>query len=118
MRRSRRIGPKPRSRGHRSARPRRPTARTEEDYHDNHSQPADQRDHAPCSPPDERPSHVFALANEVRSLRGELDHTSGGRAAKTLAKTDGIRVTLVLLTRGAILNPESTAGGASLHVLE
>jgi quercetin dioxygenase-like cupin family protein len=62
--------------------------------------------------------HVFELADEVRSLRGELEHTSGGRTAKTLAKTDGIRVTLVLLTIGATLNPESTAGGASLHVLE
>lgn len=62
--------------------------------------------------------HVFELTDEVRSLRGELDHTSGGRAAKTLAKTDGLRVTLVLLTSGATLNPESTAGGASLQVLE
>lgn len=62
--------------------------------------------------------HVFELANEVRRLRSELDHTSGGRAAKTLAKTDGVRVTLVLLTSGTALNPESTAGGASLHVLE
>jgi quercetin dioxygenase-like cupin family protein len=61
---------------------------------------------------------VFNLTGEVRSLRGELDHTSGGRAAKTLAKTDGVRVTLVLLSSGATLNPESTAGGASLHVLE
>lgn len=62
--------------------------------------------------------HVFDLADEVRSLGRELAHTSGGRAAKTLAKTDGLRVTLVLLSRGATLNPESTAGGASLHVLE
>jgi quercetin dioxygenase-like cupin family protein len=62
--------------------------------------------------------HVFKLSDEVRTLRGELDHTSGGRAAKTLAKTDGLRVTLVLLTSGATLNPESTAGGARLHVLE
>jgi quercetin dioxygenase-like cupin family protein len=62
--------------------------------------------------------HVFELTGEVRSLRGELDHTSGGRAAKTLAKTDGLRVTVVLLTSGATLNPESTAGGASMHVLE
>jgi len=62
--------------------------------------------------------HVFALADEVRTLRSELEHTSGGRAAKTLAKTDGLRVTLVLLRSGATLNPESTAGGASLHVIE
>lgn len=60
--------------------------------------------------------HVFALTDEV--LRGEMEHTSGGRAAKALAKTDGMRVTLVLLRSGATLNPESTAGGASLHVLE
>ena len=33
--------------------------------------------------------HVFALSDELRSLQGELEHTSGGRAAKTLAKTDG-----------------------------
>ena len=62
--------------------------------------------------------HVFTLADEVRTLRGELEHTSGGRAAKTLAKTDGVRVTLVLLSGGTTLTPESTAGGASLHVLE
>ena len=61
---------------------------------------------------------VFELANELLSLRAELEHTSGGRAAKTLAKTDGLRVTLVLLKMGATLNPESTAGGASLHVLD
>jgi quercetin dioxygenase-like cupin family protein len=62
--------------------------------------------------------HVFKLTGEVQSLRGELHRTSGGRAAKTLAKTDGLRVTLVLLTSGTTLNPESTAGGASLHVVE
>jgi quercetin dioxygenase-like cupin family protein len=61
---------------------------------------------------------VFDVTDEVRNLRAELHRTSGGRAAKTLAKTDGLRVTLVLLAGGAILNPESTAGGASLHVLE
>lgn len=62
--------------------------------------------------------HVFALGDEIRSLRGELHRTSGGRAAKTLAKTDGVRVTLVLMSQQAILNPESTAGGATIQVLE
>jgi quercetin dioxygenase-like cupin family protein len=61
---------------------------------------------------------VFQLAAEVAALRADLRHTSGGRAAKTLAKTDGLRVTLVLLASGAVLNPESTAGGVSLHVIE
>jgi quercetin dioxygenase-like cupin family protein len=61
--------------------------------------------------------HVFHVTDEVRSLQTDLHHTSGGRAAKTLAKTDGLRVTLVFLEMGATLNPESTAGGASLQVV-
>jgi quercetin dioxygenase-like cupin family protein len=62
--------------------------------------------------------HVFQVTDEVRSLRADLRQTSGGRAAKTLAKTDGLRVTLVLLEGGATLKPESTAGGASLQVVQ
>jgi hypothetical protein len=62
--------------------------------------------------------HVFALADEVRNLRGELQRTSGGRVAKTLAKTDAVRVTLVLLSRDATLKPESTLGGATIQLLE
>lgn len=61
---------------------------------------------------------VFELADELRDLRRDLEFTSGDRAAKTLAKTDGLRVTLVLLKGGASLHPESAAGGATLHVLE
>jgi quercetin dioxygenase-like cupin family protein len=61
---------------------------------------------------------VFALNDELQNLRGELHRTSGGRAAKTLAKTDGVRVTLVLLSQAATLNPESTAGGATIQVLQ
>ena len=60
---------------------------------------------------------VFHMAEEVGSLRDDLEHTSGGRAAKTLAKTEGLRVTLVLIKKGFELNPEATAGGASLEVL-
>src|SRR5690242_18426879 len=61
---------------------------------------------------------VFQLADEVRKLRQDLEHTSGGRAAKTLAKTEGLRVTLVLIQKDFGLNPEATAGGASLQVVE
>jgi quercetin dioxygenase-like cupin family protein len=60
---------------------------------------------------------VFRTADEVDSLREDLEHTSGGRAAKTLAKTEGLRVTLVLIKEGFELNPEATAGGATLEVL-
>jgi hypothetical protein len=42
---------------------------------------------------------VFRLGEGIDSLRHDLEHTSGGRAAKTLAKTEGLRVTLVLIKR-------------------
>jgi quercetin dioxygenase-like cupin family protein len=60
---------------------------------------------------------VFHLAEEVNSLREDLEHTSAGRAAKTLAKSEGLRVTLVLIKQGFELNPEASAGGASLQLL-
>jgi quercetin dioxygenase-like cupin family protein len=64
------------------------------------------------------PGTVFELADERRDLRRDLEFTSADRAAKTLAKTDGLRVTLVLLKRGATLHPEAAAGGATLHIVE
>lgn len=60
---------------------------------------------------------VFHMANEVQSLRRDLEHTSGGRAAKTLAKTEGLRVTLVLIKKDFALQPEAAAGGASIEVI-
>jgi quercetin dioxygenase-like cupin family protein len=61
---------------------------------------------------------VFQVAVEVQSLRHDLEFTSGGRAAKTLVKTAGLRLTLVLIKQGFGLNPEATAGGASIEVIE
>ena len=61
---------------------------------------------------------LFHLEDEVRDLRSELGRTSGGRAAKTLAKADGLRVTLILLRGGVTVDPQAAAGGASLQVLE
>lgn len=61
---------------------------------------------------------VFQLATEIRSLQRDLEHTSGDRAARTFVKAEGLRVTLVLLKADATLNPEATAGGASVQVLE
>jgi quercetin dioxygenase-like cupin family protein len=60
---------------------------------------------------------VFHLGEEVTSLRQDLEHTSGGRAARTLAKTEGLRVTLVLIKKDVEMNPEAIAGGASIEVL-
>jgi quercetin dioxygenase-like cupin family protein len=61
---------------------------------------------------------LFHLEDEVRDLRSELGRTSGGRAAKTLAKAGGLRVTLILLRGGVTVDPQAAAGGASLQVLE
>ena len=61
--------------------------------------------------------HVFRVSEELRGLQRDLEHTSGGRAAKTLAKTEGLRVTLVLIKKDFGMNPEAAAGGASLEVV-
>ncbi|MDP9222928.1 MAG: hypothetical protein M3069_30950 [Chloroflexota bacterium] len=72
-----------------------------------------------------RPSHVlsgdglvFRLADEIDALRRDLSRSSGQRSAKTLAKTRGLRLTLVVLEANATMAPEASAGGASLQVLE
>jgi quercetin dioxygenase-like cupin family protein len=60
---------------------------------------------------------VFRLGEEIDSLRQDLEHTSGGRAARTLAKTEGLRVTLILIKKDVEVNPEASAGGASISVV-
>lgn len=61
---------------------------------------------------------VFDIHGEVRILHDDLEFTSAGRAARTLAKTAGLRVTLVLIKKEFVMKPEAAAGGASIHVLE
>jgi quercetin dioxygenase-like cupin family protein len=61
---------------------------------------------------------LFNLGDEVQGLRGDLSRATGGRAAKTLAKSDRLRVTLVFLRGGVTLEPQASAGGCSLQVLE
>ena len=74
---------------------------------------------------DRRPGHilsgdglVFRLADEARDLDSDLSRASGGRSAKTLAKADGLRVTLVVLDSGMTLEPEAAAGGATIQLLQ
>jgi quercetin dioxygenase-like cupin family protein len=74
---------------------------------------------------DRRPSHalsgdglVFCLADEIDALRQDLSRASGQRSAKTLSKTRGLRLTLVVLEANAAMAPEAIVGGASLQVLE
>ncbi len=61
---------------------------------------------------------VFRVADEVGNLWQDLGRSSGGRSGKTLAKSAGLRVTLVALESGVTLDPEAAAGGASVQVLE
>ena len=72
-----------------------------------------------------RPSHalsgdglVFRLADEIDALRQDLSRSSGQRSAKTVAKTRGLRLTLVVLEANATMAPEAIVGGASLQVLD
>jgi quercetin dioxygenase-like cupin family protein len=59
----------------------------------------------------------FALDREVRELAAQLGQASGGRVAKTLAKTGTLRVTLVHLAAGTTVDPEASTGEASVQVL-
>jgi quercetin dioxygenase-like cupin family protein len=60
---------------------------------------------------------TFRLSTEIDGLKHDLLHTSGNRAAKTLAKAHNLRVTLITLGAGATLDPHAIAGGAALHLL-
>jgi hypothetical protein len=59
----------------------------------------------------------YVLDQEQRELDADIGRTSGGRTAKTLAKSDTLRVTLVHLRAGTTVHPSATAGAASLQVL-
>jgi quercetin dioxygenase-like cupin family protein len=61
---------------------------------------------------------IYRLPVEIQSLKADLEHTSGGRAAKTLAKANNLRVALITLKSGATIDPHAIAGGAALQVLE
>jgi quercetin dioxygenase-like cupin family protein len=61
---------------------------------------------------------VFRLADELQGLREDLTRSSGQRTAKTLAKSGGLRATLVYMDANATLMPEASNGGATLHVIE
>ena len=60
----------------------------------------------------------YTIDRERDELLASAGHTSGGRAAKTLAKSDTLRVTLVRLLGGTTVHPSATAGAASLQVIE
>jgi quercetin dioxygenase-like cupin family protein len=72
-----------------------------------------------------RPAHglsgqglTYRMPEEIDSLWKDLPRTSGRRSAKTLAKSDNLRVALVALDAGTTMDPQAVAGGATLHLLQ
>jgi quercetin dioxygenase-like cupin family protein len=61
---------------------------------------------------------IFRLGDEIDALRRDLGRASGQRTAKTLTKTGSLRVTLVVLQANATLEPDATAGHATIQVLD
>jgi quercetin dioxygenase-like cupin family protein len=61
---------------------------------------------------------IFQVASEIQSLKEDLAQTTGGRAAKRLAKSRNLRVALITLRSGSTIDPHAIAGGAALYVLE
>jgi quercetin dioxygenase-like cupin family protein len=64
------------------------------------------------------PGLHFSLDEERREAARQLAGASGGRTAKTLAKTGSLRVTLVVAAAGTNIDPEAAAGEAMIQVLD
>jgi quercetin dioxygenase-like cupin family protein len=61
---------------------------------------------------------IFHFKNEIAELTQDLGRATGGRTGKTLAKAEGLRVTLIVIDAGVSIEPEAAAGGASVQVLD
>ena len=60
---------------------------------------------------------AFALRAEELALRQRAESTKAGRAAKTLVKEGPLRLTLVALRKGIVLQPHQVDGAVSVQVL-
>jgi len=60
----------------------------------------------------------FDLSEEATRLRGERPYADGDRNARTLAKVDWFRLTLVGLRSGATFSEADQRGSVALQVLE
>lgn len=60
---------------------------------------------------------AFALPAEDDALREPAGRSASGRAAKTLAKLEGLRVVMVALRKGAVLRPHTVAAPVSIQAL-
>jgi quercetin dioxygenase-like cupin family protein len=59
----------------------------------------------------------FAVGLEDAALRERASTTRSGRAAKTLVKDGPLRITLIVLRKGAALSPHQVDGVLSIQVL-
>lgn len=60
----------------------------------------------------------FDLSDEAARLRDEREYAEGDRNARTLAKVDWFRLTLVALRSGATLREADQRGSVALQVLQ
>jgi quercetin dioxygenase-like cupin family protein len=60
----------------------------------------------------------FGLEQELAELRSDLGRATGSRTAKTLAKSGGLRVMLIVVGGGVTIEPEAAAGASTLQVLD
>jgi quercetin dioxygenase-like cupin family protein len=59
----------------------------------------------------------FSLPSEDAALRERASKATSARAAKTLVKDGPLRVTLIAMTKGAMLSPHQVEGALSIHLL-
>jgi len=59
----------------------------------------------------------FDVASEVEQLRAQVTPSGTERAAKTLVREGPIRVTLIVLRRGAAMEKHHVAGPVTIQVL-
>jgi quercetin dioxygenase-like cupin family protein len=60
---------------------------------------------------------AFALPREEVAIRERAAAAKAGRAAKTLVKEGALRLTLVALRKGVVLQPHQVDGPVSIQVL-
>lgn len=58
---------------------------------------------------------ISCLANEIETLKDEEEWRTGKKVARTLVKDGELRVVLILMRRGARLEPHRAAGAVTIH---
>ena len=64
------------------------------------------------------PMLTFDLKEQIREVRSEEGLHSGGRAARTLAKSGRMRLVLVAMDEGNVINTHQADSPLTIHVVE